>query len=132
MLKGLGICPGLAMARVLVLKEQTHVISDALLPEQEIEKELARFSHALEQALAENDALYEKARAEMSEDVAAIFLAHREMLDDEYAVVAPIRAAIRENRFCAARAVDEVMDGIIACFESMDDEYMRARAADAR
>ena len=24
------------------------------------------------------------------------------------------------------------MDGIIACFESMDDEYMRARAADAR
>ena len=52
MLKGLGICPGLAMARVLVLKEQTHVISDALLPEQEIEKELARFSHALEQALA--------------------------------------------------------------------------------
>ena len=132
MLKGLGICPGLAMARVLVLKEQTRVISDTLLPEQEIEKELARFSHALEQALAENDALYEKARAEMSEDVAAIFLAHREMLDDEYAVVAPIRAAIRENRFCAARAVDEVMDGIIACFESMDDEYMRARAADAR
>ena len=132
MLKGLGICPGLAMARVLVLKEQTHVISDALLPEQEIEKELARFSHALEQALAENDALYEKARAGMSEDVAAIFLAHREMLDDEYSVVEPIRTAIQENRFCAARAVDEVMDGIIACFESMGDEYMRARAADAR
>lgn len=132
MLTGLGICPGLAMARVLVLKEQTHIISDALLPEQEIEKELACFSHALEQALAENDALYEKAQTEMSEDVAAIFLAHREMLDDEYAVAEPIRTAIQENHFCAARAVDEVMKGIIACFESMDDEYMRARAADAR
>ena len=132
MLKGLGISPGLAMARVLVLKKQQHTISDALLPEQDIEKELERFSRALEQALAENDALYEKARTEMSEDIAAIFLAHREMLNDEYSVVEPIRTAILENHFCAARAVDQVFDGIIACFEDLEDEFMRARAADAR
>lgn len=132
MLKGLGISPGMAMAKVLVLKESTLQITDRLLQEDEIQGELEQFSRAMNCALEENDALYEKARTTMSEDVAAIFLAHKEMLEDAYSVVEPVRMAIQENHKCAAKAVNDILGEIVACFEAMDDDFMRARAADAR
>lgn len=130
MLKGLGISPGLALAKTLVLNREPlsvpeHTVSD-------IECEINFFKKIHEQVLLENHELYERARCQLSEEDAAIFLAHREILEDESSLIIPIINTIRDNSWNAAKAVDRQFQQIISLFEDMEDEYMKARASDMR
>ena len=66
----------------------------------------------------------------MGPDKAAIFDAHLLVLDDPE-LIQPIEDKIA-NEKCAPEALDEVTSQFITIFESMDNEYMRERAADIR
>lgn len=130
MLKGLGISSGLALAKTLVLKKEPlsvpgHTVSDTA-------SEINFFRKIHEQVLLENHELYETARRRLSREDAAIFLAHREILEDETSLIAPIINSIRDNGWNAAKAADRQFQQIISLFEDMEDEYMKARASDMR
>lgn len=96
---------------------------------EDIEGELRRFEAAAETAREELDSLYKKAVSEAGEDGAAIFEAHRMMLEDE-AYRERITDSIRSQRVNAEAAVEAAKDHFVQMFAAMDTEYMQARAVD--
>lgn len=98
---------------------------------EDTERELSRYERALEQAEKELEALYERALGEAGADSAAVFMGHRMLLkDEEYRN--SVTRAITGERVNAAFAVETVGDELCRLFLEMEDEYLRARAADIR
>lgn len=94
-------------------------------------QELQRFVEAKECAQEELKELYEKALPQVGEEHAAIFEVHQMMLDDaDYCD--SIEHMITSQQVNAEFAVATTGDNFAAMFAAMDDEYMRARAADVK
>ncbi len=91
--------------------------------------ELQRFEAAKEKAGCQLRALYEKAQKEAGEEAAAIFEAQQQLMEDpgytEYIV-----DMMERQKVTAEFAVAAAGDHFSRMFAGMDDDYMRARAAD--
>lgn len=125
-MKGVSISQGLAVGKIVVLTSAAAPEAQAGTPEEE----LARFQRAQQQAVRDLGALYEKARAELGEAEAEIFSVHQLMAEDEdFADL--ITAAIAGGAE-ASEAVRQAGEQCAAMFSSMDDAYMRERAADVQ
>ena len=125
-MKGVSISQGLAVGKIVVLTSAAAPEAQAGTPEEE----LARFQRAQRQAVRDLGALYEKARAELGEAEAEIFSVHQLMAEDEdFADL--ITAAIAGGAE-ASEAVRQAGEQCAAMFSSMDDAYMRERAADVQ
>ena len=125
-MKGVSISQGLAVGKIVVLTSADAPEAQAGTPEEE----LARFQRAQRQAVRDLGALYEKARAELGEAEAEIFSVHQLMAEDEdFADL--ITAAIAGGAE-ASEAVRQAGEQCAAMFSSMDDAYMRERAADVQ
>lgn len=95
------------------------------------EEELERFERAKAQTLGDLKELYEKALRNIGESGAQIFEIHRMMLeDDDYND--SVRNAVRTERVNAEYAVHTASENFSTVFSSMEDPYMKARAADVR
>ena len=93
--------------------------------------EIARFEEAKAKAIEQLDELYNKAVQEVGEGNAMIFQVHQMMLDDlDY--VEAITNMITTQEINAEFAVGTTGDNFSQMFASMDDEYMRERAADVK
>lgn len=91
--------------------------------------EMARFAAAREKAVGQLDVLYQEALKRVGEENAMIFDVHKLMLDDlDY--LEAIENRIRTEMVNAEYAVTVTGEEFSALFASMDDEYMKARAAD--
>lgn len=94
-------------------------------------QELARFEKAKALAMEELSALYDKALREIGETNAQIFEIHQMMLEDlDY--VDSITNIIENQHMNAEYAVAVTADNFAMMFSSMDDEYMKERAADVK
>ena len=98
---------------------------------EEPEHEIARAETAAEKAKEQLQGLYDKAVQEVGEASAAIFEVHQMMLEDEDYLDA-IRNMIRTEMVNAEYAVAVTGDNFSRMFACMDDDYMRARAADVK
>ena len=125
-MKGVSISQGLAVGKIVVLTSAAAPEAQAGTPEEE----LARFQRAQQQAVRDLGALYEKARAELGEAEAEIFSVHQLMAEDED-FTDLITAAIAGGAE-ASEAVRQAGEQCAAMFSSMDDAYMRERAADVQ
>ena len=93
--------------------------------------ELDRFEHAKETAKAQLQNLYEKALQEVGDSGAAIFEVHMMMIDDlDYN--GSIQNMIESQSVNAEYAVAMTGDNFSTMFAEMDDDYMKARAADVK
>ncbi len=93
--------------------------------------EKARFVNACKIADEQLGALYEKALREIGESNAAVFEIHRMMLaDGDY--TESVENIIESERVNAEYAVSVTADNFAHMFAAMEDEYMKARAADVR
>lgn len=95
------------------------------------EKEWERFVKAQETAIHELEMLYEKAAKEVGEDNASIFEVHQMMLEDED-YTDSVKNIIETRRVNAEFAVAATGDHFALQFSSMEDDYMRGRAADVK
>lgn len=95
------------------------------------EAEVARVAQGVKTAQEQLQALYEKTVAEVGEASAAIFEVHQMMLEDEGYLDA-IYNMIRAEQVNAEYAVAVTGDNFSEMFARMDDDYMKARAADVR
>ncbi|NGQ95258.1 phosphoenolpyruvate--protein phosphotransferase [Brevibacillus sp. SYP-B805] len=129
--KGIGAAPGYAIGPAFLLLEEKIEVQKRTIPQAEIEREVKRFSDHTSLAIEELEALRESTRQKMGEKQAEIFSAHILLLQDPEFIGA-IEAKIRTEAVNAEAALQEVADSFIALFDSMDDEYMRERAADIR
>lgn len=93
--------------------------------------EIARLERAGEQARTQLQELYNKALKEVGESSAAIFEVHQMMLEDEDYLEA-IHNMIRTEMVNAEYAVAVTGDNFSEMFAGMDNDYMRARAADIK
>lgn len=93
--------------------------------------EIERFYNAVNKAEIELSELYEKAVTEVGETNAAIFEVHGMMLQDEDYADSVVNI-IKQQEVNAEYAVAVTGDNFSNVFASMDDEYMKERAADVK
>ena len=98
---------------------------------EDVDAEWQRFKDAQTTAIEQLGELAEKARAEAGDEAAMLFETHQMMAEDlDYEEA--IEGLIKENKSNAEAAVTDVAVQFAQMFESMDDTYMQARAADVK
>lgn len=126
---GKSVYKGIAMGDVLVLKKKDQQVKRTRV--ENPEEEIKRVQQAGEQAKVQLQKLYDKAVKEVGEASAAIFEVHQMMLEDDDYLEAIHNMILTEN-VNAEFAVAVTGDNFSDMFASMDDEYMKARAADVK
>ncbi|MBT2678369.1 phosphoenolpyruvate--protein phosphotransferase [Bacillus sp. ISL-35] len=128
-LQGIAASNGIAIAKAYKLVEP-----DFSFEKKSVEapaEEVARFQTALQTAKAELEKIRDHAGTALGADKAAIFDAHLLVLSDPE-LISPIEDKITTENVNAEHALKETADMFIGMFESMDNEYMKERAADIR
>lgn len=124
---GKGVYGAVTMGKLYFYEKDTGTVNRKTIEDTKVE--IARMNNAKEQARDELSALYEKALKEVGEVNAQIFEIHQMMLeDDDYC--SSIINIISSQRVNAEYAVLKTSDTFSQMFSSMDDDYMKARAAD--
>ena len=129
MFKGTGASPGIAIGKVLVVEHGELEIQRVSISN--IEEEVARLDKAVEVSKEELTKVKEKALLELGEHEAEIFEAHLLVLEDPE-LIDSAKAKIKDEQVNADYALKEIRDMFVGMFESMDNEYMRERAADIK
>ena len=128
-IQGKGVSTGVAVGPLYFYRRAKSEITRAAVSD--TEAEWARFKAAQEKAIAELNALAEKARAEAGDEAAMLFETHAMMVEDmDYEEA--IEAGIKESALNAEAAVSDAGEMQAAAFAAMDDDYFRARAADVK
>lgn len=128
-LQGKGVFGGVAIGKISFYKRTGGQIQRRKIDDPAAE--IARFEEAKAKAIEQLDELYNKAVQEVGEGNAMIFQVHQMMLDDlDY--VEAITNMITTQEINAEFAVGTTGDNFSQMFASMDDEYMRERAADVK
>jgi len=123
-LHGIPTSPGLAVGPLRAFRLAVPDIPQHTITDPQVEWEL--LTHAIQQTRAQIQrtlATIKDART------AGIFDAHLLFLDDD-ALLAPTRRAIFEDKLNAAAAWNRAVDAVADSYRSLDDPYLRARAAD--
>ncbi len=126
---GKSVFGGIAIGPVSVYRKGEQQVKRVRI--EDTEREKIRCRKAVEESIHQLGELYEKAVREVGEANAAIFEIHQMMLEDEDYLEA-IENIIDTQKVNAEYAVAVTGDNFSQMFASMDDEYMRGRAADVK
>lgn len=128
-LKGIGASDGIAIAKAYLLVEPDLSFNNEKVAD--VDAEVEKFKVAVNQSKVELTQIRNNAEIALGPDKAAIFDAHLLVLEDPE-LINPIEDNIRNNQMNAAASLSEVSTNFITIFESMDNEYMKERAADIK
>src|SRR6266550_6170925 len=127
-LTGIAASGGIAIGQARVLVPPVVVI-DRRITRQLVPAEVTRLRQAVASTDAQLASLSARLEAEHLHEGHLILEAHRLMLRDDE-VVEGARRLIESDEIAAECAVRQVIDGISAKFERMEDPYLRERGAD--
>ena len=127
--QGKSVFGGVAIGRMHVFSKGQQQVKRIKVQDTEAEKK--RYREAVQTAITELQGLYDKALKEVGEANAAIFEMHQMMLEDED-FTESVENIIDSQSVNAEYAVASTGDNFAQMFASMDDEYMRGRAADVK
>lgn len=130
LIKGIAASDGVAIAKAYLLVEP-DLTFDKNEKVTDVEGEVAKFNNAIEASKVELTKIRNNAEVQLGADKAAIFDAHLLVLDDSE-LIQPIQDKIKNENANAASALTDVTTQFVTIFESMDNEYMKERAADIR
>lgn len=124
---GKSVLQGIAIGTLYVIeKKESSWVKSSIT---DADGEMARFEKARKRAQEQLDVLYQEAMEQVGEENAMIFDVHKVMLDDlDY--MEAVENRIRTEMVNAEYAVTVTGEEFSAVFASMDDDYMKARAAD--
>ncbi|MGN6710424.1 phosphoenolpyruvate--protein phosphotransferase [Anaerocolumna jejuensis] len=126
-IKGKSVFGGIAIGRISYLKKSREIVKRTIISD--TGKELARFETARQAAILQLEELYEQAAAKVGEANAMIIQIHQMMLEDlDY--LEAVNNMIENQGVTAEYATSVTGDSFSLKFSSMEDEYMRERAAD--
>ncbi|MGD7009020.1 phosphoenolpyruvate--protein phosphotransferase [Metabacillus sp. 84] len=128
-LNGIGASAGIAIAKAYRLEEPDLTVSKTTVSDQDAE--IRRFEEAIHKSKSELERIKEHALNELGKDKAEIFAAHLLVLSDPE-LLNPVKDKISSEASNAEFAMKETADMFVSVFESMDNEYMKERAADIR
>lgn len=126
-LKGKSVLQKIAIGRLYVFEKKESSWKKCSITD--ADAEMARFAAAKKKAERQLELLYQEALKQVGEENAMIFDVHKIMLEDlDY--LEAVENKIRTEMVNAEYAVTITGEEFAAVFSSMDDEYMKARAAD--
>lgn len=126
---GKSIFRKIAIGRIFFYEKNNYVVKR--VHTEDPETEWNRFEEAKGKAVEQLQGLYEKAVKEVGETGAAIFEVHQMMLDDDD-YCESVKNIITQQSVGAEYAVAVTGDNFSTMFAQMDDDYMKARAADVK
>jgi phosphoenolpyruvate-protein phosphotransferase (PTS system enzyme I) len=126
---GIPASSGIAIGKAFVLEQADLVIERKQVTQ--VSEELEKLDKAVAQSKQELGEIKDNTAKNLGEDKAAIFAAHLLVLDDPE-FIGSVRQKVESEKINAEAALDEVASQFITIFESMDNEYMKERAADVR
>jgi len=127
-IKGISVYQHIGFGKLFFIDHKQEEIKDMLI--QNIDEELEKFNKSKDQAIEELQLLYDRILLENGEEAAQIFEVHQMMLqDDDY--LDAIRLIIKKKK-TAEFAIYKTSESLQASFLSIEDEYLRARAADVK
>ncbi len=127
--QGKSVYKGIVMGPVAVLRKNDYQVKRTRI--EDADAEILRVTGAVEAAKEQLGRLYDKAVQEVGEASAAIFEVHQMLLEDED-YLESIQSMIRTELVNAEYAAAATGDNFAQMFAAMDDDYMKARAADIR
>lgn len=128
-LKGNSVFKGIAIGKIKRYKKKEQKVKRIHI--EDTKKELERFKKCKETTKLLLDDLYKKALKEVGEVNAMIFDVHKMLLDDvDY--IDSIENIINTQSVNAEFAVAVSSDNFFKLFASMEDDYMKERAADIK
>ena len=125
--QGKSVFSGVAIGKLFVFKKAKQVVEKRTV--EDTAAEVARYMAAKEKAGEQLKLLKEKTMRDVGEAEAEIFEAHQMLLED-LDFVEGITGMIEQDKVNAEYAVFVTGEQCAAIFMSMDDDYMRGRAAD--
>ncbi|MFD1848971.1 phosphoenolpyruvate--protein phosphotransferase [Oceanobacillus bengalensis] len=128
-INGIAASSGIAIAKAyqLVTPELTFEKVKADNPEEQI----GRLDQALKISQSELEKIKAHTKENLGEEHAEIFSAHLLILNDPE-LINPMKEKITNDHVIAETALEEVSTMYVDMFQSMDNEYMRERAADIK
>jgi len=126
---GLGASEGIAYGKAyLFVGHDLEVVERKVA---QPEAELKKLGQALETSILELEKIRTITLESLGEEKAQIFDSHIMLLQDpEW--IGQVQTQINEQKICAESAFVNVSQQFVAMFESMEDDYMKERAADIR
>ena len=127
--RGIAVSPGVAVAKALVLGDETFRIPHQFVRGAAVEAEVARFRQAhatVCEDLSDNEKL---AADHLGKQYGAIFAAHLQLLTDTQ-LTTEIEQLIRDKHYAAEFALSRVLRKYAKVFQSLGNRYMAERAAD--
>lgn len=128
-IKGKSVYGGVAMGKISIYTKKTKKIKRYHI--ENTDDEIKRFEVAKQKGTEELKRLYEEAKQQVGEANAAIFGIHGMMLEDaDYND--SVKTIIKNENVNAEYALSVTCDNFAEMFSSMEDAYMKERAADVR
>ena len=125
--KGKSVFSGIVIGPLALFHRNT--VSTARRRVKDTEAEIKRFQQARSASIEQLKDMYKKAVQKVGEEEAAVFEVHQMMLDDDD-YIDNIITLISQEKINAEAAVEETAQQFSEMFRSMDDAYMKERAAD--
>jgi len=127
-LTGIGVSPGIAVGRAVVLTERTEVVRFPIPPER-VTEEVAALEQARRRSHAQLTEIRDRLAGGAGHELAPLFDAQLLILDDSM-FLGRARELIEAERVNAAWAVHRAYEELCAVFASVEDPYLRERDSD--
>jgi phosphotransferase system enzyme I (PtsI) len=128
---GIAVSDGVAHARILRVGQARRQISRETIAPEAIESEIERLNRALLGTRHDIQKVRDQVSAAMGADEAGLFEAHLLVLEDSTLLNEVLRK-IRTEHSCSEAAFNDVFEKYVSVLGSVDDAYLRERAADLR
>ena len=128
-IQGKGVSQGVGIGPIYYYRRATTEVKAYEVAD--VDAEWNRFKEAQATAIEQLGVLAEKTRVEVGEEEAFLFETHQ-MLAEDLDYEESIEGIIKEEKMNAEEAVSRTAEVFAEMFASMDDSYMRERAADVR
>lgn len=129
MIKGIAASKGYAVGKVFIKKDIKIKINNLKI--ENINEEMIKLEGALEKTRYQLEFLREKIEKEVGKEESLVFESHQLILEDPE-FVDKAKEMIKKDSISADFAIDSIKKELVAVMESIDDEYMRERAADIK
>lgn len=127
-LTGIGVSPGVAVGRAVVLTQPSQVVRFPIPPDR-VEREVAAIDRARDLSRQQLQDIRSRLPAGPARDMAPLFDAQLLMLDDPL-LVERAREIVRDDRVNAGWAVHRAYAEVRRLFQEMEDPYLRERETD--
>lgn len=129
MKKGIAASKGYAIGKVVLKNEDEICITETKI--ENIEAEKKRLRRAVEISKEQILKIKQKTEEQIGKDKAEVFESHIMLLED-LEFIGAVEENMITNKTNAEKSLKDIIERYVLIFESMNDEYMKERAADVK